>query len=202
MYILFKNKILKSWRVITIKGLVTTILGLLSFYVPIEYIALLIRIFGTLLIVSGAIMIYDFLIIPSAADRNWRVIEGTIDGFFGFITLILGLVTPSNFFIVVTLWISIIGLMQISNAYRLRSLFHHWKILMLNGFLALVFSIGIIIYPRESFFNKAIIMFLLSLVFVVFLFISSFYLKKLVEDIYLDIPHKRGEEGNQELSYY
>jgi uncharacterized membrane protein HdeD (DUF308 family) len=202
MHIMIKNKILKSWRVITIKGLVTTILGLLSFFIPYEYTDNLIRIFGTLLIVSGAVMIYDYLIIPSTADRSWRIVEGILDGLFGIISLILGLVTPSNFIIVITLWISLIGLLQISNAYRLRSLFHHWKILMLNGFLALTFSIVIIIYPKESLFNKAIIMFLLSLVFIVFLLISSFYLKKLVEDIYLDIPHKQGEEGNQELSYY
>ncbi len=197
-----RNQVLKSWRIITVKGLVTTILGLSAIISPPAYTEIFIRIFGTLFIVSGSILIYDYFAYPNSPDWKWRIAEGIVDGFFGLITLTLGLVTASNFFVVITAWLTLIGILQISNAYRLRSLFHHWKILMLNGILVIIFTAGLVFSPRENLTNKLIIMVLLSLLFVAFLIISSLYLKKLVQDIHTDIPSKQGEAGNQELSYY
>ncbi|HLF35673.1 MAG TPA: DUF308 domain-containing protein [Cyclobacteriaceae bacterium] len=196
------NQILKSWRIVTIKGLVTTVLGLSALFTPPAYADIFIRIFGTLFIVSGSILIYDYFTNPASPDWKWRFAEGLVDGFFGLITLSLGWVTASNFFVVITAWVTLIGVLQVSNAYRLRSLFHHWKILMLNGLLGIMFSAGLILSPYENTTNKIIIMFLLSILFVTFLIISSFYLKRLVEDIHTELPRKQGEEGNQELSYY
>ena len=197
-----KTKVLKSWRVVTLKGLTTTILGILTLCLPVSNGIIFIRLFGSLLIISGSILIYDYLIFTSTSDRNWRLAEGIVDGAYGFITVTLGLVTPENFLPVLTSWITLIGLLQVTNAYRLRSLFHHWKALMLNGVLAIIFSSAILVYPGKNPVNKVLIMIILSLIFISFLLISSFYLKKLVEDIALDIPKKQGEEGNQELSYY
>jgi uncharacterized membrane protein HdeD (DUF308 family) len=114
----------------------------------------------------------------------------------------LNLVIPADFLVVATTWLTLTGMLQVTNAYRLRSLFHHWKVLMLNGILAIIFSCTIIITPYERNLNKIIVMMLLGLTFIVFLIISSLYLRKLVEDIALEIPSKPGEAGNQELSYY
>ena len=197
-----KNKILKSWRVVTIKGLITTLLGLFAFYLLPAYSDIFIKLFGSLLIVSGSILIYDFVVNTTTIDRKWRFVEGILDGIYGIITIIIGLVTKDNFLIIITSWIILVGVLQVSNAYRLRSLFHHWKALMLNGMLAIAFSSGIIFYPRESLLNKAMILVPLSALFIAFLMISSYYLKKLVEDIYLDIPNKQGEDANQGLSYF
>jgi uncharacterized membrane protein HdeD (DUF308 family) len=197
-----KNKILKSWRVVTIKGLVTTLLGLFTFYLLPAYAEIFIRLFGTLLIVSGSILIYDFVVNNTSRDRSWRLVEGMLDGIYGVITIILVWVNAGNFLPVITSWIILTGILQVTNAYRLRSLFHHWKALMLNGILAIAFSSGIVFYPRESQFNKAVILMSLLAVFIAFLLISSYYLKKLVEDIQLEIPGKQGEEANQELSYF
>ena len=197
-----KNKILKSWRVVTIKGLVTTLLGLLTFYLLPAYSDLFIRLFGSLLIVSGSILIYDFVVNATTLDRSWRLVEGSIDGIYGVLTVIFGLVNVTNFLFMITSWITLTGVLQVSNAYRLRSLFHHWKALMLNGILAILFSAGVIFYPHESPLNKAIVMISFTVLFIAFLSISSYYLKKLVEDIQMEIPNKQGEEANQELSYF
>ncbi len=197
-----KNKILKSWRVVTVKGLVTTLSGLFTFYLLPEYSSLFIKLFGTLLIVSSSILIYDFIVNPTANDRKWRLIEGIVDGIFGVLTIILGWINVQNFLFAITSWITLVGILQVTNAYRVRSLFHHWKALMLNGILAITFSAGVIFYPHESNLNKAIIMILFTLLFIAFLLISTYYLKKLVDEMYLDIPNKQGDEANQELSYF
>ncbi len=187
---------------VTIKGLVTTILGLFTFYLYPGFSDLFIRLFGTLLIVSGSILIYDFVVNPTSSDRNWRLVEGILDGIFGSVTILTGLIHPSNFLMTITLWITMTGILQVSNAYRVRSLFHHWKALMINGLLAILFSSGIVFYPDESPLNKGVILLLLSFLFIAFMIISTYYLKRLVEDINLDIPNKQGEDANQELSYF
>jgi uncharacterized membrane protein HdeD (DUF308 family) len=106
------------------------------------------------------------------------------------------------FISLLSIWISFMGILQISNAYRLRGLFNHYWILIFNGILAICYAGFVFSQPIYGFVTMAILIALQTIVFGGFLIIGSFYIRKIFQDIDTEIPHKVGDEANQELSYY
>ena len=195
------NAVMKNWWMLTIKGLITFIFGLITISAPISAIPIFSRLFGLLIIVSGiSLTLLSFRI--KDKDRNWRLTEGFIDLIIGLIIISFSGMTTSIFLSLVAIWISFMGILQISNGYRLRGLFNHYWILIFNGFLAIAFASIIFTHSFHGIMTMVILIGLQASVFGSFLTIISMYIRKILNDIDTEIPHKAGEEANQELSYY
>jgi uncharacterized membrane protein HdeD (DUF308 family) len=195
--------ILKNWWVLTIKGLLTFTFGIAAVATPISTVLFFSRVFGILMIMSGIMMVmlsqkgnkkYD--------DHNWKLTEGFIDLILGLIIVSYPEISAAVFISLISIWISFMGILQIFNGYRLRGLYNHYWILMFNGILALAFMVFIITQPLFGIVTLIILLGLQAIVFGGFLIISSFYIRKIFRDLNTEIPHKFGEEANQELSYY
>ena len=197
------NKIFqKTWWILTVKGVITLIFGLVALLSPISTILLTVSTFSILLVLSGVFLISNSLFKKTTLDQNWKLTEGFIDIIIGVIILAFPGITLSAFIALVAIWISFIGLLQIMNGYRLRSLFNHWWILAANGFLAIAFAALVFTQPVHGMVTLLILVGLQSIVFGSFLIISSVYLKRLIRDISIEIPNAKGEKANQELSYF
>ena len=195
------NAILKNWWMLTIKGLITFIFGLITISAPISTIMISSRLFGFLIIISGVSLLYLSSRIKSM-DRSWRLTEGFIDLIMGIIIISFTGMTTSTFLSLVAIWISFMGILQISNGYRLRGLFNHYWILIFNGILAIAFASIIFTQSFHGIMTMVVLIGLQASVFGSFLTIISMYIRKILNDIDTDIPHKAGDEANQELSYY
>ena len=195
------NAILKNWWMLTIKGLITFIFGLITISAPISTIVIFSRIFGLLIIISGISLLFLSSRIKSR-DRSWRLTEGFIDLIIGIIIISFGGMTTSVFLSLIAIWISFMGILQISNGYRLRGLFNHYWILIFNGILAIAFASIIFTHSFHGIMTMVVLIGLQASVFGSFLTIISMYIRKILNDIDTEIPHKAGEEANQELSYY
>ncbi len=195
------NVIMKNWWMLTIKGLITFVFGLITISAPISVLPIISQIFGLLIILSGiSLTLLSFKI--KDRDRNWRLTEGFIDMIIGLIIISFSGMTSSIFLSLTAIWISFMGILQISNGYRLRGLFNHYWILIFNGILAIAFATIIFTHTYHGIMTLVILIGLQASVFGSFMTITSMYIRKILNDIDTEIPHKAGEEGNQELSYY
>ena len=193
---------IKNWWILTIKGLLTLTFGLIALTMPVKTLMYIVNFFGILLLISGILFVLTAIIRDVRKDRTWILTEGFLDIVIATIVLSFPEFTVSIFIAIVTIWISFMGILQISNAYRFRSLYNHWWFLILNGLLAIIFALFIFTQPIHGIVTLVVLIGLQAVVFGGFLIVSSFYIKRLLEDIHIDIPQKEGDEGNQELSYY
>jgi len=197
------NIILKNWWILTIKGLLTVTFGLIAISTPLATMAIFMRIFGILLLLSGALLVLlSMKGKRKLNDHSWKLTEGFIDLIIGLIIISFPQMTVSIFISLISIWISFMGILQISNGYRLRGLYNHYWILILNGILAISFAILVFTQPIHGLVTMMVLIGLQTIVFGGFLIISSVYIRKIFNDINSEIPHKVGEEANQELSYY
>jgi uncharacterized membrane protein HdeD (DUF308 family) len=189
----------RNWWTLTIKGLIALSLAIFTIVNPFETLNPVIGFFGISLLVSGAMLLLTAVIRKIRRDRAWNLTEGFLDIMVATITLSLSGITPGIFLTIIAIWISFIGILQITNRYRLNGLFNHWWYLIFNGILAIIFAALIFTFPMQG---RWILIALQVGILIGFILVSSFHMKMLLEDIRIDIPHKEGEEGNQELSYY
>jgi uncharacterized membrane protein HdeD (DUF308 family) len=194
-----KQFYLKNWWTLTIKGLLTIIFGILAIMNPLGSLNPVITFFGISLLVSGTMLLTTALIRKVRRDRAWNLTEGFLDIMVATISLSLNEVSSGLFLTILAIWISFIGILQITNRYRLNGLFNHWWYLIFNGILAIIFASMIFTFPMQG---RGILIILQVGILIGFILVSSIHVKKLMEDIRIDIPRKEGEEGNQELSYY
>jgi len=193
---------LKNWWILTIKGLATFGFVLTATWISTYSLSNLISICGILLLISGALMIVTSILQKPRRDRAWILTEGFLDIMVGTIMLSFHELSAGMFISMIAIWISFIGIIQIANKYRLNSLFNHWGFLLFNGFMAFIFAFFLLQIPLEGMITRSIIIGLQSGILIGFLIVSSCHVKKLLSDIQIDIPHKEGEEGNQELTYF
>jgi uncharacterized membrane protein HdeD (DUF308 family) len=200
--LLMKRFYLKNWWTLTIKGIFTIILGTLAIMNPLDSLNPVISLFGIGLLVTGIMLIVTALIRKVRRDRAWNLTEGFLDIMVATIFLSLNEVSTGLFLTILAIWISFIGILHITNRYRLNGLFNHWRYLIFNGILAIIFAVLIFTFPMQGMVTRGILIILQVGILIGFILVSSFHVKRLMEDIRIDIPHKEGEEGNQELSYY
>ncbi len=193
---------LKNWWMLTVKGIITFIFGIVALTLPLETLVFISRFFGLLVLASGLTLVIFSLTRKTTYDRSWKLTEGFIDITIGAVVLSYVSITSSILIALIAIWISFMGILQISNGYRLKSLYNHWWFLILNGILAIAFAVLIFTQPAHGIFTLAVLIGLQAVVFGGFLIVSSIYVKKMLHDISLEIPQKEGDEGNQELSYY
>jgi uncharacterized membrane protein HdeD (DUF308 family) len=193
---------LKNWWILTIKGLATFGFALTATWISIYSLPTLISICGILLLISGAFMIVSSILQKLRGDRTWILTEGFLDIMVGTILLSFHELSAGMFISMIAIWISFIGIIQIANKYRLNSLFNHWGFLLFNGFMAIIFAFFVLHFPLEGMITRSILIGLQTGIMIGFLIVSSCHVKKLLSDIQIDIPHKEGEEGNQELTYF
>ena len=197
-----KELIFKNWSIITIKGIIAVIFGLVAILLSEGAVVYAIKTFGAILLISGLLMFGLTLLVKNKKDQICSIMEGGIDILMGILIISGPNITSTYFLALIMIWISIMGLLQIYDGYRIRNLLNHWWILMFNGFLAVLFAVLVFSQSFNSGLTLAILIGLQALVLGSFLIISSIKLKQLVDEIRIEIPSKEGDEGNQELSFY
>ncbi len=193
---------LKNWWILTAKGILTLAFGITALSTTTVGVSILAKFFSVFILISGLTLVIISILPRKTADKSWKLTEGFIDIVIGTVILSFTGITTDIFISIVAIWISFMGILQVSNSYRLKSLYHHWWLLVFNAIMAIVFAILIFTHPIHGVLTKTVLIGLQGIVFGSFVIISSIYIRKLLSDISIDIPHKEGDEGNQELTYY
>jgi uncharacterized membrane protein HdeD (DUF308 family) len=192
----------KNWWILTIKGMLTLSFVTLAMQLPVDSLPMVKSILGILLLIIGIMLVTLSIIQKILKDRAFILTEGFLDIVIGTIMLSFQAFTQEMFISMIAIWISFIGILQIGNKYRLNSLFNHWGFLLFNVLLAIIFAFSLFNMPLQSIVTRVVLIGLQSGILIGFLVVSSCHVRKLLADIRIDIPHKEGEEGNQELTYF
>ncbi len=133
-----------SW-IVTLKGILALIFGLIALFYPGRTIEFLTLVFGWMLLIAGVVFIIGS-IMHTKANSNWGswLLEGIIDLILGLIIIIFPLFAVGVFMILIGIWAIIMGLWRIYLSGKFRS---QKGLLIFSGVVSLIFGILVIINP-------------------------------------------------------
>jgi uncharacterized membrane protein HdeD (DUF308 family) len=136
-----------KWGTFVLLGLLSLIFGILIFIYPQITAAVLVMLFGVLIIVLAFLALMAALMAPGGSGRPTGLLVMAI---IGFIVGAGALVAPQIFAAILTIIIAIvlfvIGIVNITLALSEKDYPHRWLVFLL-GILSIVFAILIMIYP-------------------------------------------------------
>ena len=133
-----------SW-IITLKGILAIIFGLVALFYPGMTVAVLTQVFGFMLLIAGVIFIVG-AIFHTKHNKSWSswLLEGIIDLILGLIIVAFPIFAIGAFMILIGIWALLMGLWRIYQAFKFKS---QRGILLFGGVISLIFGILVLINP-------------------------------------------------------
>jgi len=171
-----------NWIIFLVNGVIAILFGLLALFVPVETILTLTIYFGLLILLGGLIMFYFsyknmkahkpyFLLM---AEAIFAILVGAVIAFYPKASLQI-------FLIMIGIWATIMGLMQIIVAVQMKGKVSNHSMFTLNGVITLVFGLLLFFNPMGAVKALFILIGLLALVAGLLLAYLGFKLKGSVE---------------------
>ena len=133
-----------SW-IITLKGLLALIFGLIVLFYPGLTLAGLIRVFGFMLLIAGEIFILGALF-HTRTNFNWGpwLVEGAIDIIIGLVIIIFPIFAIKTCMLLIAIWAILMGLLRFYLAGKFNS---KKALLIFNGIITIIFGNLVLIIP-------------------------------------------------------
>ncbi len=146
----------RYWGLVTLRGVLAILFGILAFVWPAITLLTLIVIFGAYAIVDGVVAIVTGLMHTKDSPRWWIfLLEGLIDIAVGVIALILPELTTLVLIYMIASWAVITGILEIVAAIRLRNeITNEWS-LGLGGLVSI--ALGVFLFLRPAVGGIAIV---------------------------------------------
>lgn len=164
------KKMKERWRLLTVRGYISLIIGIFFFYQPQMSIPKMLQLFAVFLLLSGISLVILGIMVENE-NKMLRIIESLLF----LITAVMIYLNINrhmiNVFIIVAVWAAINGIIEIFISFRLRkSLPDEWFLIM-NGLISVLFaltnacgvfegtSLTIIVFGTFSLLNGLFILF-------------------------------------------
>ncbi|HMT11539.1 MAG TPA: DUF308 domain-containing protein [Ignavibacteria bacterium] len=125
----------KSWWLVTVRGVLALLFGLLALFSPYIVIFSLITFFAFFAIISG-FFILTLAFLGETDNKGLRILEGLIFLGAGIVVSALG-----GIMIFIAAWAILSGLIQIIGAIKLRKVISNEWFMILNGVISVLFGI-------------------------------------------------------------
>ncbi|MGI9544551.1 MAG: HdeD family acid-resistance protein [Cyclobacteriaceae bacterium] len=141
----------KNWWWLTVNGVAAIVFGLIALLYPEMTLLLMLLYFGLLALFLGAFFIMGGLLNRKETSLwDFWVFEGILNGVIGLILLFYTQVSVAMFMMLLAVWAFLMAAIQIISVVRLWSQIPHKWTYIVNGLLAFIFGIVVIINPFES----------------------------------------------------
>jgi uncharacterized membrane protein HdeD (DUF308 family) len=130
----------KSWWLLTIRGVLFIMFGLLALFSPYLVIFSLITLFGFFAVLSG-FFILTLAFLGELENRWLRVLEGLVFIAAGIVVLINPVFAVGGIMIFIAAWAIVSGLLQIIMAIRLRKIITNEWFMIFNGIISIIFGV-------------------------------------------------------------
>jgi uncharacterized membrane protein HdeD (DUF308 family) len=140
-----------NWSIFLTNGLIAILFGLLALLVPVATILTLTIYFGLLIILGGLIIFYisyknlqakkSYMLLM--AEAIFAILVGAVIAFYPKSSL-------NIFLIMIGIWATIVGLMQIIIAVRMKGKVSYHGMFTLNGVITLVFGLLLLFNPTGT----------------------------------------------------
>ena len=145
------TRILKNWWLFLLNGLAAMLFGGVALFYPETTLMVLVTYFGILAIFLGVFLILAAVLNQSSTDLwTFWLFEGILNLVIGAVVLAYPEVTVAVFLVVLAIWAILIGAIQLITVVRLRRVVTQRWPFVLNGSLALLFGIVVLINPFEG----------------------------------------------------
>lgn len=146
-----RTRFYQHWWLLTLKGAIAVVFGLIALFAPGMTLITLARIFGILALVGGVLLLGGALghLRTQNAWQGW-VLEGLFDVVIGILLIIFPGATVSLFFILLAAWAIFMGLVYLVGAYRFRKVLPGWQLPVVGGGLSLLLGLVLAAKPFES----------------------------------------------------
>ncbi len=130
----------KNWWLVTVRGVLAILFGLLALLSPMIVIFSLLTFFSFFVILSGFFIIT--LAFLGETDNRWlRVFEGLVFIIAGVIVLMNPAFAVGGVMIFIAAWAIVSGILAIFGAIRLRKVINNEWLMIFNGVISIVFGV-------------------------------------------------------------
>jgi uncharacterized membrane protein HdeD (DUF308 family) len=164
-----------NWWALALRGLVAVLFGLLTFFLPGITLVTLVLLFGAYALVDGVFNVIAFF---RVASHQWALlVEGVVGIIAGVLTFAWPAITAFALLYLIVFWAILTGIFEIVAGIRLRKTIANEWLLLLMGFLSLLFGLLILFAPGTG--ALAIVLWIgaYALVFGIFLLALAFRLR-------------------------
>lgn len=130
----------KSWWLVTVRGVLALLFGLLALFSPYIVIFSLITFFAFFAIISG-FFILTLAFLGETDNKGLRILEGLIFLGAGIVVLLNPVSALGGIMIFIAAWAILSGLIQIIGAIKLRKVISNEWFMILNGVISVLFGI-------------------------------------------------------------
>jgi uncharacterized membrane protein HdeD (DUF308 family) len=134
----------QNWWLWTIRGVILIILGLIAVSTPGLVWLTFLMIFGILAVISGLFLLVEGFKIKGDSDKMLRIFEGIFYIVLGLFVIFYPGVSVALFILILGFWAIFIGGFQIATAIKLRKVISGEWVLIVNGFLTIIFGLLLI----------------------------------------------------------
>jgi uncharacterized membrane protein HdeD (DUF308 family) len=164
-----------NWWALALRGLVAVLFGLLTIFLPGITLVTLVLLFGAYALVDGVFNVIAFF---RVASHQWALlVEGLVGIVAGLLTFAWPAITAFALLYLIAFWAILTGIFEVVAGIRLRKTIANEWLLLLMGFLSLLFGLLILFAPGTG--ALAIVLWIgaYALVFGVFLLALAFRLR-------------------------
>jgi uncharacterized membrane protein HdeD (DUF308 family) len=138
----------RNWWALFLRGIVAVLFGILTFIWPGLSLAVLVLLFGAYVLVDGLFAIVAAMKAPARNKRWWvLLLEGIVGVIIGVLTFFWPAMTALALLYFIAMWAIITGVLEIGAAIRLRKSISNEWLLIVSGFLSILFGLALIIMP-------------------------------------------------------
>src|ERR1700730_5545020 len=137
-----------NWWALALRGLVSVLFGLLTFFLPGITLAILVLLFGAYALVDG---VFNFIAFFQVRSHHWALlVEGFIGIIAGLVTFAWPAITALVLLYVIAFWAIFTGMFEIIAGIRLRKVIANEWLLLVMGAVSLLFGLFILFAPGAA----------------------------------------------------
>jgi uncharacterized membrane protein HdeD (DUF308 family) len=144
--------IFNNWWLLTIKGVLLLILGLIALFMPEMTLLVLMTYFGALVLLGGLFILAAVIFRRKNLGRGWGwvLFEALLDIAIGLLVLFNPAITVQVFVIILAAWLIFAGILQVVYALQIRQAQASWWMPLLNGAITAALGLFIGFNPAEG----------------------------------------------------
>ena len=144
------TQLVRNWWVVALRGVLAIIFGFLTFIRPGITLEVLVLFFGAYVLMDGIFTVIAALRNNSGVNHWWLLLEGIVSIGAGVLTFFWPGVTAVTLIYLIAAWAVVTGVFEILAAIKLRKTIANEWLLVLDGFLSVLFGALIVLYPGSG----------------------------------------------------
>lgn len=171
------NRIERKWGWEILKGLIALLLAAVVFIDPANALLTFATYLGILAIVAGIVLIIVSL---TKKSGNWQILlfEGIVNALAGLLIVAFPKATASLLIVIIGIWITIFGIIQLTTWIRYRELLPSRLLSLLTAVLSILVGLVLLFNPFEGAVLATVIMALYALVYGITRFYAAWLIYK------------------------